>query len=410
MADAVKINGDRLWQSLMDLAQIGATPGGGVNRQALTALDKDARDLFSRWCEEAGCSMRVDAIGNLFARRPGRNDSLAAVMVGSHLDSQPTGGKFDGAYGVMAGLEVLRTLHEADIATDRPVEVAAWTNEEGTRFAPSMMGSSVYAGLMDLDAALAVQDEDGVSVGQALVAIGAQGRPGAHLSPAAYFEAHIEQGPILEAIDKTIGVVSGAQGQCWYQLTLKGRAAHAGSTPMNLRSDALVGAASIITALNRIGRENLPGCATAGRLLVMPNSPNVIPESVYMTAEIRHPEDCVRATLELEFRRAVDAAAAENSLDVELTKVLEQPAAPFDRSCVAQIRLAAERHGYSHMEIVSGAAHDAVALSRIVPTGMIFVPCAGGISHNEIESATPEDLAAGCQVLFDSVLAYAARD
>ena len=409
MADAVKINQDRLWRSLMDLAQIGATPGGGVNRQALTALDKKARDLFSRWCEEAGCTMRVDAIGNLFARRPGRDDSLAAVMVGSHMDSQPTGGKFDGAYGVMAGLEVLRTLQEARISTDRPVEVVAWTNEEGTRFAPSMMGSSVYAGLMDLQAALAVQDEDGVSVGQALAAIGAQGPPDAQSSPHAYFEAHIEQGPILEAMDKTIGVVSGAQGQCWYQLTLRGRAAHAGSTPMNLRSDALVGAASIITALNRVGRANAPGCATAGRLQVTPNSPNVIPESVYMTAEIRHPDDAVRATLELEFQRAVDTAATENSLEVELTKVLEQPAAPFDPACIEQIRLAAERHGYSSMDIVSGAAHDAVALSRIAPTAMIFVPCAGGISHNEIESATPQDLAAGCQVLFDSVLAYATQ-
>jgi N-carbamoyl-L-amino-acid hydrolase len=309
----------------------------------------------------------------------------------------------------MAGLEVLRTLHEAGISTDRPVEVVAWTNEEGARFAPSMMGSSVYAGLMDLDAALAVQDEDGVSVGQALAAIGAQGQPGDLPLPAAYFEAHIEQGPILEAMDKTIGVVSGAQGQCWYQLTLSGRAAHAGSTPMNLRSDALVGAASIITALNRIGRANVPGCATAGRLQVTPNSPNVIPESVYMTAEIRHPDDAVRAKLEQEFRNAIDTAAAENTLEVKLAKVLEQPAAPFDSSCIAQVRLAAERHGYASMDIVSGAAHDAVALSRIVPTGMIFVPCAGGISHNEIESATPADLAAGCQVLFDSVLAYAAR-
>lgn len=409
MSTTTLIDGDRLWRSLMELARIGATPGGGVNRQALTDLDKEARDLFSSWCREVGCSMRTDPIGNLFARRSGRDDTLPAVMMGSHIDSQPTGGKFDGAYGVMAGLEVLRSLHEGGIATDCPVEVVAWTNEEGARFAPSMMGSSVYAGLLGLEQALAVQDEEGKSVGQELTRIGARGVPDPHGPPAAYFEAHIEQGPILEAMDKTIGIVSGAQGQCWFQLTLKGRPSHAGTTPMNLRSDALLGAAAIVMELNRIGREFPPGCATVGRIQAAPNSPNVIPGSVYMTAEIRHPDDDIRAIMEQKFKQAIDVAVAENALILDMRKVLEQPAAPFNAQCIDKVRLSAERRGYSSMDIVSGAAHDAVALSRIVPTGMIFVPCAGGISHNEIESATPEDLAAGCQVLFDSVLASACK-
>ena len=402
----IKINGDRLWESLMTLAQIGATPAGGVNRQALTLLDKEARNLFSDWCREIGCIVRVDPIGNIFARRPGRDDALPAIMMGSHLDTQPTGGKFDGAYGVMAGLEVLRSLHDAGIVTDHPIEVVAWTNEEGARFAPSMMGSQVYTGLLALDDALAVTDVDGITVKEALVNIGAQGEPDPYGRPAAYFEAHIEQGPVLEAHEKIIGVVSGGQGQCWFQLTLQGRASHAGTTPMELRSDALVGAAEIVSALNRIGREHSPGCATAGRMLVSPNSPNVIPDSVYMTAELRHPDDSVRATMEAAFRKAVDAAAGQQGLSVQLEKVLEQPAAPFDATCIAAIRKGAQRNGYPWMDIISGAAHDAVAMSRIVPTGMVFVPCAGGISHNELESAEAGHLAAGCQVLAEAVLAY----
>ncbi|WP_298015523.1 Zn-dependent hydrolase [uncultured Castellaniella sp.] len=407
MGTAIRIDEDRLWNSLMELARIGATPAGGVNRQALTELDGQARALFSAWCREAGCVLRTDPIGNLIARRPGRNDSQPAIMMGSHLDSQPTGGKFDGAYGVMAGLEVLRALHAAGIETERPIEVVAWTNEEGARFAPSMMGSQVYAGLMGLDEALAVRDTEGVSVAEALARIGAQGMADSGSRPAAYFEAHIEQGPLLEAERKTIGVVSGGQGQCWFQMTLTGRASHAGTTPMDMRSDALVGAAAIIGALDRIGRAHPPGCATAGRILVSPNSPNVIPDSVYLTAEIRHPDDAVRAAMELEFRAAADEAVKLNHLDLNLAKVLEQPAAPFDPACIAAIRQAAERNGYPSMEIISGAAHDAVALSRIVPTGMVFVPCAGGVSHNELESAESGDLAAGCQVLAEAVLAYA---
>lgn len=405
----LQISQERLWRSLMELAGIGATAAGGVNRQALTAEDARAREQFTRWCEAIGCHVRTDRIGNLIARLPGRKDQLPAVMMGSHIDSQPTGGKFDGAYGVMAGLEVLRTVQESGARPERALELVAWTNEEGARFAPSMMGSSVYAGFLPLDEALAVRDVDGISVGEALEQAAVRQHGEDRGLPAAYFEAHIEQGPILEAERRTIGVVTGAQGQCWFQLEFRGRASHAGTTPMHMRADALVAAAQAVTALDRLGRQHAPGCATAGRMIVNPNSPNVIPESVFMTAEMRHPDDKARAEMEQQFRLAASAAAQEHGVQLELEKVLEQPAAPFSPECMHEIRESARQRGYAHRDIISGAAHDAVPMSRIVPTGMIFVPCAGGISHNERESAEPDDLAAGCQVLCDSVLSYCRR-
>lgn len=406
----ININADRLWATLMELARIGATSGGGVNRQTLTDADLQARRQFASWCEALGCRVRTDSIGNIIARLPGERNDLPAVMMGSHLDSQPTGGKFDGAYGVMAGLEVLRALHDARVRPVRPLELVAWMNEEGARFGPSMMGSSVYAGLLPPEQALASTDVDGVSVAQALARAGIAPHEESREFPLAYFEAHIEQGPILEAENKTIGVVSGAQGQCWFTLNFHGRASHAGTTPMNRRADALVAAAHVIAALEDIGRARPPGVATAGRMVVAPNSPNVIPESVFMTAEIRHPDDAQRRELEQQFHEAVRSATHDRGVRADVKKILEQPAAPFAPACVDEVRRNARRRGYRHMDIVSGAAHDAVAMSRIVPTGMIFVPCADGISHNERESATPGDLAAGCQVLCDSVLAFGMQE
>lgn len=405
--DDLKINSQRLWDSMMALAKIGATPAGGVNRQALTATDRLVREKFVQWCEEVGCVVHTDEIGNLFARLSGLHDELPAVMMGSHLDSQPTGGKFDGAYGVMAGLEVLRTIHESGQKLSRSIELVAWTNEEGARFAPSMMGSSVYAGLLPLEEALAVTDTDGVTVAEALQQMGgSELKRAGHGLPAVYLEAHIEQGPILEAEHKTIGVVTAAQGQCWFRLSVKGEDAHAGSTPMHMRADALAAAALVITALNKIGKENVPGCATAGSMFVVPNSPNVIPGLVTLTVEMRHPDDSVRSSMEASFHEEVRAAAQEHNVEISTEKVLEQPSAPFAEACRHEIQHSAERRGYSYLDIVSGAAHDAVALSRIVPSGMIFVPCAGGISHNEAESAEQDDLSAGCQVLCDSVLSF----
>ena len=400
----VRINPDRLWQSLMELAKVGATGRGGVCRLALSDADKEARDLFAQWCREAGCSVDVDAVGNMFAQRAGRNAATPAVLTGSHLDTQPNGGRFDGAYGVLAGLEVIRALNDASTETEAAIEVVAWSNEEGTRFAPSMMGSMAYTGALDLQRVYATMDAQGSSYLTALERIGYRGESLGGRSLAAYFEAHIEQGPILEETFNTIGVVTGAQGQSWYDLSLVGQDAHAGSTPMDRRRDALVGAAAVIDAIHRMATSFPPGgCATVGHLTVHPNSRNVIPGRVAMTIEIRHPDDTKRALMDHALRAAVDAAAAKQRLEATLGQVLDQAAVPFDARCIAAVRNAAALEGYPHVELVSGAAHDAVAIARIAPTAMIFVPCAGGISHNEIESATPSDLAAGCQVLLDAM-------
>lgn len=405
-----KINGERLWASLMTLAEVGATAGGGVCRLALSDEDKVARDLFVRWSREAGCHVRVDAVGNIFARRPGRDGALPPVMTGSHIDSQPNGGRFDGSYGVMAGLEVLRALNDAGIVTDAPLEVVVWTNEEGTRFAPSMMGSMAFTGLLDLQEVYQTTDTMGLSFGAELERIGYRGEGLGGLPIAAYFEAHIEQGPVLEEEGKTIGVVTGGQGQFWYDLVLEGQDAHAGSTPMARRRDALVGAAQIIQAVNCIASNFPPGgCATVGHLSVRPNSRNVIPGGVDMSIEIRHPDDAKRKEMDKAVRAAVSEAAELGRLKATLVQVLEQAAAQFDIRCVLAVREAASREGYAHVDMISGAAHDAIAIARIAPTAMIFVPCAGGISHNETESATPQDLAAGCQVLLRAMLEVSTR-
>ena len=401
----LKIDGSRLWDSLMEMAQIGATEKGGVNRLALTDLDRESRDLFTRWGQAAGCTVTFDAIGNLFARRPGRDSSLPPVMTGSHLDSQPTGGKFDGAYGVLAGLEVVRALNDADVQTDAPVEVVVWTNEEGSRFAPSMVGSGTYAGVFSLDESLAITDRDGTTLGNELRRIGYKGEGCGKRPVTAYFEAHIEQGPILEDQKKTIGVVSGAQGQRWYEITLTGRESHAGPTPMAVRRDALVGAASIITGVNQIGHRFQPGaCATVGVIESSPNSRNVIPGEVFLTIDFRHPDDQQLAAMNDDLRTLAKEAATSNTLKLNVNEIWSCPATVFDANCVGAVRKGAEIGGYAHMDIVSGAGHDAVYMAKVAPTGMIFVPCEDGISHNEIENATPEDIAAGCQVLLHAIL------
>lgn len=401
----LKIDGSRLWDSLMEMAQIGATEKGGVNRLALTDLDRESRDLFTRWCQAAGCTVTFDAIGNMFAHRPGRDSSLPPVMTGSHLDSQPTGGKFDGAYGVLAGLEVVRALNDADVQTDAPVEVVVWTNEEGSRFAPSMVGSGTYAGVFSLDESLAITDRDGTTLGNELRRIGYKGEGCGKRPVTAYFEAHIEQGPILEDQKKTIGVVSGAQGQRWYEITLTGRESHAGPTPMAVRRDALVGAASIITGVNQIGHRFQPGaCATVGVIESSPNSRNVIPGEVFLTIDFRHPDDQQLAAMNDDLRTLAKEAATSNTLKLNFNEIWSCPATVFDANCVGAVRKGAEIGGYAHMDIVSGAGHDAVYMAKVAPTGMIFVPCEDGISHNEIENATPEDIAAGCQVLLHAIL------
>ena len=401
------VDSQRLWQSLMELARLGATPKGGVCRLALTDLDRQARDRFVQWCEAAGCSVSIDAVGNIFARRPGRNPALAPVMTGSHIDTQPTGGKFDGCFGVMAGLEVIRTLNDLGVETEAPLEVVVWTNEEGSRFAPCMMGSGVFAGKFTLEETLAKTDAQGVSVGEALNAIGYAGPRAVLGHPVgAYFEAHIEQGPILEDQAKTIGVVLGALGQKWFDLTLRGVEAHAGPTPMHLRKDALVGAAAVVEAVNRTAHSHQPhACGTVGCLQAYPGSRNVIPGEVRMTLDFRHLEADRLQAMIAEVQAVIEATCAKHGLSFELTPTADFPALYFDKTCVEAVRSAAGALGLSHMDIVSGAGHDAIFLAELGPAGMIFVPCENGISHNEIENATPEDLGAGCAVLLRAMLA-----
>jgi len=402
----LRIDRDRLWASLMELAQIGATAKGGVARIALTDLDRQGRDLFVRWAREAGCTVRIDSVGNIFARRKGRDDSLAPVMTGSHLDSQPTGGKFDGAYGVMAGLEVVRSLNDLPYETLRPVEVLVWTNEEGCRYAPAMMGSGVWVGKFDEADIQARKDEHGLVFGEELKKIGYRGDEPAKSRPvAAFFEAHIEQGPILEAERKTIGVVQGAQGQRWFDVTVTGQEAHAGPTPMKRRRDALVGAARIVDAVNRIGLKHQPGaCATVGHMLVRPNSRNTIPGQVFFTIDFRHPDDAALAAMRADLETAATKTCEEIGLQLDLKEIWHQPALKFDPACVAAVKAGTEAAGLPHMEIVSGAGHDACHVAGIAPTAMIFVPCKDGISHNEVEDATVEHIGAGCTVLLHAIL------
>lgn len=407
---ALSVNGQRLWDSLMEMALIGATPKGGVCRLALTDLDKQGRDLFVRWAQEAGCSIRVDQMGNVFARRAGLDDALPPVITGSHADSQPTGGKFDGIYGVLGGLEVLRTLNDHAIQTTHPLEVVIWTNEEGSRFAPAMVASGVFAGVFSLEYGLTRADLDGKTIGEELARIGYAGPEPVGGRPIhAAFELHIEQGPILEQEQITIGVVHAAQGQRWYEVVLTGQESHAGPTPMPTRRDALLGAARVIDAVNRIGLEHAPyACATVGLIQNHPNSRNVIPGRVFFTIDIRHPDDAVLAEMDRKVRAAVDLAVQRGGLELtRMEQIFYYAPVAFDPACVDAVRQAARQFGYSHREIVSGAGHDACYLAQVAPTAMVFVPCIGGISHNEIEDARPEWIEAGANVLLHAMLGRA---
>ena len=407
----LRIDGSRLWDSLMAMAKIGATPKGGCCRLALTDLDRQARDLFVSWCKEAGCTVTVDKMGNIFARREGRNPELPPVITGSHLDTQPTGGRFDGVYGVLSGLEVIRTLNDLDYQTEHPIEVAVWTNEEGSRFAPAMVASGVFGGVFDLDYGLSRADPDGKTMGEELARIGYAGDEAVGGRPVeAYFEAHIEQGPILEIEDKTIGIVTDAQGQRWYELTLTGVESHAGPTPMDRRKDALLGAARIVELVNRVGLDNAPlACATVGMVDVYPNSRNVIPGRVFLTIDFRHPEDDVLAGMDKAMRAGVDAIVKDIGLEVALEQIFYYAPIHFDESCVSAVREAAETCDYGAREIVSGAGHDACYLAGVAPTAMVFIPCIDGISHNEVEDVKPEWVTAGGDVLLRAVLEKAGQ-
>jgi N-carbamoyl-L-amino-acid hydrolase len=400
------IDAERLWGELMETAAIGATAKGGICRLTLTDLDRQVRDWVKARAQALGCRVTIDDMGAIFARRDGTAD-VPPIAIGSHLDTQPTGGKFDGVLGVLAALEALRTLHEAGYETYAPVEVVNWTNEEGSRFAPAMVASGVFAKVFERDKVHATKDRAGVTFGVALDSIGYRGpeRCGEH-PLSAFFELHIEQGPILEAEDKDIGIVTGVQAVRWYEATLTGQDAHTGATPMHLRKNALLGAARLIERVDAIARAHPPGVGTVGLIENKPNSRNVIPGEVFFCVDLRHPEGRVLDRMEAGFHIALGEICQPLGLGVAMEKIWDQPEVRFDPDCVASVRAAAALSGYSARDIVSGAGHDAAYVSRVAPAAMIFVPCRGGISHNEAEFTAKEQCAAGAQVLLQAVLDY----
>jgi N-carbamoyl-L-amino-acid hydrolase len=406
-ATNLAIDPARLWATIMDTAKIGGTPKGGVKRLTLTDLDAEVRRWFMAACEEVGCTVTIDDMGNIFARRPGKNTNLPPIAIGSHLDTQPTGGKYDGIIGVLSGLELLRTLRDAGYETTHPIEVIDWTNEEGSRFAPAMLASGVFCGQFTKEWAYAREDRDGIRFGDALTQIGFAGGEICGQHPlAAHFELHIEQGPILEAEDKVIGVVTGVQGMRWYEVTVAGNDSHAGSTPMRLRHDALLASARMIEAVHRIAMGHAPDAVgTVGLIEARPNSRNVIPGETFFTVDLRHPDDAVLETMEQAFHAAVESLGSESAVTCTVTRIWNSTAVRFDADCVAAVRAAAVQGGFPHRDIISGAGHDSCYIATVAPTSMIFVPCAKGVSHNELESAEPAHVAAGANVLLHTVLA-----
>ena len=400
------IDAERLWGEITETGAIGGTAKGGICRLTLTDLDRQVRDWFKTRAEALGCRITIDDMGAMFARREGTAE-LPPIAFGSHLDTQPTGGKFDGVLGVLGALEALRTLVEAGYETYAPIEVVNWTNEEGSRFAPAMVASGVFSGALEKALAQSQQDRDGVTFAAALDAIGYRGTQACGEHPlSAFFELHIEQGPILEAEGKDIGIVTGVQAIRWYEATLTGQDAHTGATPMHLRKNALVGAARMIEAVDRIGRKYAPGVATVGLIENRPNSRNVVPGAVFFTVDLRHPDDGVLSDMQEEFYDILPVISGDLGLEFEGKTIWQQPAVKFDPDCVAAVRRAAEVSGYTARDIVSGAGHDAAYTSRVAPSAMIFVPCRDGISHNEAEFSSKEQCAKGAQVLLQSVLDY----
>ena len=401
------INPQRLWDTLMETAKFGGTPKGGIKRLTVSDEDRRVRDWFKAECERLGCTVEVDEVGNMFATRPGRRKDVAPVAMGSHLDTQPTGGKFDGVLGVLGALEAMRTLVDMGYETNAPMMIVNWTNEEGSRFAPAMLCSGVYAGVFTTEYAYAREDRQGIKLGDELQRIGYKGkaRTGS-IKFQAMFELHIEQGPILEAESKMIGVVTGVQGMRWYEVTVKGQDSHTGATPMGLRKNALLGAARMIEAIHQVGMAHLPGVASVGLLENRPNSRNVVPGEVFFTIDLRHPDERVLDRMEAEYQAALPKIAADLNLELDEKRIWNSPAVKFAPHLIQCVREGAAQAGYSTREMASGAGHDAAYIARVTPTTMIVVPCLGGISHNEAESTTLEECGAGSQVLLNAVLAY----
>ena len=401
-----RVNGDRLWESIMEMAKIGPGVAGGNNRQTLTDDDAKGRELFKSWCEKEGLAMGLDTMGNMFARREGTDPNALPVMVGSHLDTQPTGGKYDGVLGVLGGLEIIRTLNDLDIKTKHPIEIVNWTNEEGTRFAPPMLSSGVFASMHTEEWAYNREDSEGKKFGDELKRIGWRGEePVGERNLLAFYELHIEQGPILEDENVDIGVVTHGQGLNWLQVTLVGKESHTGSTPMPKRVNAGLGMARITQLVDEIALSHAPHAVGAiGHIDVYPNSRNIIPGKVVFTVDFRHPNKEVIQDMEDRMRKGAADIAEKIGLTMDIEKVGNFDPVEFDKDCVEKVRDAAKTLGYSHMNIVSGAGHDACWINRVAPTAMIMCPCVDGLSHNEAEEITKEWSTAGADVLFHAVV------
>ncbi len=403
----ITINEDRLWDSLMTHGRIGGLADGGVCREALTDVDLQGRDTFVQWCRDAGLEIGIDTLGTIYATRPGQDNSLAPVAIGSHLDTQPSGGKFDGILGVLGGLEVVRALNDAGITTRRPLTIVDWTNEEGSRFPPSMLASGVYANKFSMDDVNAIEDAKGVSFLDALEAIGYVGEEQVgERRFHRYLELHIEQGPVLEQQGVEIGIVTGAQAMSWNRVSVHGQEAHAGPTPMEVRRDALAAATRIITACYDEANAVPNARATIGIIEAKPASHNTIPHTVEFTVDLRHPEDSSLARLKSVMEAAI-SSETERGFEIRAEQFGSALATKFDPDCIDAVRQATLDKGYSHIELASGAGHDAVYISDVCPTAMIFVPCEGGISHNPIENITPAQARAGVEVLLGAALRLA---
>jgi len=407
----LQIDAQRLWDTLMETAKIGATRKGGICRLTLTDLDRKVRDWFKAQCEALGCTVSVDEVGNMFARRPGKNNAFAPIAMGSHLDTQPTGGKFDGVLGVLSALEAMRRLVEVGYDTNAPVEIVNWTNEEGSRFAPAMLASGVFAGVFTLDHAYSRKDRDGKSFSEELERIGYKGPEKAGRRKfSAMFELHIEQGPILEDEKKMIGIVQGVQGMRWYEVTVSGQEAHTGATPMRLRKNALLGAARMIERIDQIALEHAPNAVGAvGLIDNKPNSRNVVPGEVFFSVDFRHPDDKVLDIMEAKLHASLPEILSPLKLTYREERIWNSPAVKFAPELIDCVRVGTEKAGFKSRDMVSGAGHDAAYVARVAPTTMIFVPCAGGISHNEAESTSFDECAAGAQVLLNAVLEFDRR-
>lgn len=400
----MQVNGTRLWKSLMDMATIGATDKGGNCRLALTAEDKQGRELFIQWCEEEKLSIKRDVIGNLFAVRLGENPDLPPIVMGSHLDTQPKGGKFDGIYGVLSALEAIRTLNENQISTEQNLEIAVWMNEEGARFSPAMQGSAVFIGELPLNEAYQQTDHDGISVMDALLNTQQMGDLPIQRAFDSYFEAHIEQGPILENNSSNIGVVTGGQAILWFDIIIQGFPLHAGTTPMHLRKDPLIGTAEILTTIETAARHIDKCLLTVGEIKIKTPSRNTIPDQITFTLDIRHPDLHQLDKFQADITKIIQMITTQRHLSFQMREIWRSPAIAFDDQCIELVRSAAKQQKYSITEMISGAGHDAIHLAKHCPTTMIFIPCEKGMSHNELENITQLDATQGANVLLHAVL------